>query len=401
MDYFKTNQTFAPTIQKETPTTRYIYPSQTNPPLYSFEEIGEFTCRFNFNTTNTVNNEITNSDEEGNFYFAEEFANKRFKNENCCAGSPITAPTTNTAANTNENNTDSGNDEIFEQVGKKRARCDAENNGNNRMKVCKACKLYQTQIKKRSGMCTICNKVYKFAQEIVEKNNGAMFTFNEETRDFTIICGFNHTFTAPFDMKQLKYWCNRCTRSERDTRKAYFREADAQKRREMSEMQEKLIMQANAVAGCGGGTNNNCNNTMTEDEETTNEDNESDKCYFNNYDNEEYCQDKYGFKEAFNEGRNQDNNEEDKGDNNGGAAATEINIGQFIRGIGGNIARTNRMTEAEFMEYIVELIIKAPQRRIEQFFENMPKGERVRMFRRLARFVHPDKNANRFAKEAF
>lgn len=59
------------------------------------------------------------------------------------------------------------------------------------------------------------------------------------------------------------------------------------------------------------------------------------------------------------------------------------------------------MTEAEFMEYIVELIIKAPQRRIEQFFENMPKGERVRMFRRLARFVHPDKNANRFAKEAF
>lgn len=316
-----------------------------------------------------------------------------------CAGSPITTATTNTT-NTNENNTDSGNDEVFDQVGKKRTRCDNENNG-NRMKVCKACKLYQTQIKKRSGMCTICNKVYKFAQEIVEKNNGAMFTFNEQTCDFTIICGFNHAFTAPFDVRQIKYWCNRCTRSERDTRKAYFREADAQKRREMSEMQEKLIMQANAVAGCGGGTNNNnCNNNnMTEDEETTNEDNESDKCYFNNYDNEEYCQDKYGFKEAFNEGRNQDNNEEDKGENNGGA--TEINIGQFIRGIGGNIARTNRMTEAEFMEYIVELIIKAPQRRIEQFFENMPKGERVRMFRRLARFVHPDKNANRFAKEAF
>jgi hypothetical protein len=78
-----------------------------------------------------------------------------------CAGSPITVATTNTA-NTNENNTDSGNDEVFDHVGKKRTRCDAENNG-NRMKVCKACKLYQTQIKKRSGMCTICNKVYKFA----------------------------------------------------------------------------------------------------------------------------------------------------------------------------------------------------------------------------------------------
>jgi|LauGreDrversion4_2_1035121.scaffolds.fasta_scaffold189792_2 hypothetical protein len=249
-------------------------------------------------------------------------------------------------------------------------------------------------------MCNVCNRVYKFAQEVVEKNNGAMFTFNEETRDFTFTCGFAHTFTAPFDMRQIKFWCSRCTRSERDTRKAYFREADAQKRREMSEMQEKLIMQANAVAGCGGGTNNNCNNNnMTEEEDNTNEDNESDKCYFNNYyDNEEYCQDKYTFKEAFNEGRN--NEEEDKGETTT-AGTNEINIGQFIRGIGGNIGRTNRMTETEFMEYIVELIIKAPQRRIEQFFENMPKGERVRMFRRLARFVHPDKNAHRFAKEAF
>lgn len=397
MEYFKTNQSFAPIVEDATTTARYYNIFHSYSLNYSFGEVGGFAHTFNFNTTTGFSNEITNSDEEANFYFAEEFANKRFKMDNC-AGSPITTATTNTT-NTNENNTDSGNDEVFDQVGKKRTRGDTENHG-NRMKVCKACKLYQTQIKKRSGMCTICNKVYKFAQEIVEKNNGAMFIFNEQTRDFTITCGFNHTFTAPFDMKQIKYWCSRCTRSERDTRKAYFREADAQKRREMSEMQEKLIMQANAVAGCGGGTNNNCNNNnMTEDEETTNEDNESDKCYFNNYDNEEYCQDKYGYKEAFNEGRNQDNNEEDKGDNNG--TATEINIGQFIRGIGGNIGRTNRMTEAEFMEYIVELIIKAPQRRIEQFFENMPKGERVRMFRRLARFVHPDKNANRFAKEAF
>ena len=401
MEHFNMNPAFNTVFDDETTTTRYCNIPYAHSYDFSFEEVGEFARKFNFNNNMAFNQEITNSDEERNFYFAEEHANKRFKIDQCggCTNERISTASTN--PNTNENNStnDSGNDEVFEQVGKKRTRETNENQG-NRMKVCKACKLYYAQIKKRSGMCTVCNRVYKFAQEIVEKNNGAVFIFNEETRDFTITCAFNHTFTAPFDMKQIKYWCTRCTRSERDTRKAYFREADAQKRREMSEMQEKLIMQENAVAGCGGGTNNcNNNNNMTEEEETTNEDNESDKCYFNNYeDNEEYCQEKYGFKEAFNECRNQDNNEEDKGET---AGTTDINIGQFIRGIGGNIGRTNRMTEAEFMEYIVELIIKAPQRRIEQFFENMPKGERVRMFRRLARFVHPDKNAHRFAKEAF
>ncbi len=164
-------------------------------------------------------------------------------------------------------------------------------------------------------------------------------------------------------------------------------------------MQEKLIMQANAVAGCGGGTGfNNCNNNnnMTEEEDTTNEGGEtteSDKCSFNTYD--EFNQDNYTFKEPFNEGRKEEY-EEDKKEIMG-----EINVNNFIGGIGGNIGRANRMTQAQYMEYIVELIIKAPQRRIEQFFENMPKGDRVRMFRRLALFVHPDKNAHRFAKEAF
>lgn len=374
-------------------TTRQVFNLTQAICSYSFEDAGDFTRKFIFPE---FNQEITNSDEET--YFG--FANKRFKvNDDACGGSPnerINTATTNAGTNENNSTNDSGNEEAFEKVGQKRQRTADK----TRIKVCKACKLYQTQLKKRSGMCNVCNRVYKFAQEVVEKNNGAMFTFNEETRDFTFTCGFAHTFTAPFDMRQIKFWCSRCTRSERDTRKAYFREADAQKRREMSEMQEKLIMQANAVAGCGGGTNNNCNNNnMTEEEDNTNEDNESDKCYFNNYyDNEEYCQDKYTFKEAFNEGRN--NEEEDKGETTT-AGTNEINIGQFIRGIGGNIGRTNRMTETEFMEYIVELIIKAPQRRIEQFFENMPKGERVRMFRRLARFVHPDKNAHRFAKEAF
>jgi hypothetical protein len=54
-----------------------------------------------------------------------------------------------------------------------------------------------------------------------------MLVFNEQNREFVVTCAANHTFTAPFDMRQIKYWCNRCTRSERDTRKAFFREADA------------------------------------------------------------------------------------------------------------------------------------------------------------------------------
>ena len=52
MEYFKTNQIFAPIIQKETPTNRYFNISHTYPHYYSFEEIGEFTCTFNFKAWN-------------------------------------------------------------------------------------------------------------------------------------------------------------------------------------------------------------------------------------------------------------------------------------------------------------------------------------------------------------
>ena len=35
------------------------------------------------------------------------------------------------------------------------------------------------------------------------------------------------------------------------------------------------------------------------------------------------------------------------------------------------------------------------------FFIEMPKGQRATMFRRLARYVHPDKNTHKYANEAF
>lgn len=67
----------------------------------------------------------------------------------------------------------------------------------------------------------------------------------------------------------------------------------------------------------------------------------------------------------------------------------------------GSTRSMSDMSEAEFMNYIVELIIRAIPDRIINFFEQMPKGQRVSMFRRLAKYVHPDKNAHRSAKEAF
>jgi hypothetical protein len=53
------------------------------------------------------------------------------------------------------------------------------------------------------------------------------------------------------------------------------------------------------------------------------------------------------------------------------------------------------------MRYIIDLIIRAPEARIINYFAEMPKGERNRMFRRMARFVHPDKNQDGRANEAF
>lgn len=75
-------------------------------------------------------------------------------------------------------------------------------------------------------------------------------------------------------------------------------------------------------------------------------------------------------------------------------------MARFIRAIGGyrNIAT---MPDATFMQYIVELILHTTERRITQYFDAIPKGQRVRMFRRLAKYVHPDKNAHKCAKEAF
>ncbi len=116
MEHFNMNQAFNAAFDDETTTTRYCNIPYAHSYGFSFEEVGEFARKFNFNNNVVFNQEITNSDEERNFYFAEEHANKRFKMDQCggCTNERISTATTN--ANTNENNStnDSGNDEVFQ-----------------------------------------------------------------------------------------------------------------------------------------------------------------------------------------------------------------------------------------------------------------------------------------------
>lgn len=123
-----------------------------------------------------------------------------------------------------------------------------------------------------------------------------------------------------------------------------------------------------------------------------------------------------GDKRGINNNRNTRNNnwtDDDKGGNENddeeeekGAAIniTNDHINGFMRALGarGANANMNTMDEATFMNHIVELILQAPERRIQNYFAELPKAMRVRMYRRLAKFVHPDKNTtNQGANEAF
>jgi hypothetical protein len=110
--------------------------------------------------------------------------------------------------------------------------------------------------------------VYEAAEEIAIKNGGEI-TYDEGVRGFRVSCqGGWHTWTTPFQVKVVKYWCEKCTRTERDTRKAYHRAAEAQRQRELFEQQQRMF-------NCGGGDggcctrndNNNCWNEEEEDED--------------------------------------------------------------------------------------------------------------------------------------
>ena len=83
MEHFNMNPAFNAAFDDETTTTRYCNISYAHSYGFSFEEVGEFARKFNFSNNMAFNQEITNSDEERNFYFAEEHANKRFKMDEC------------------------------------------------------------------------------------------------------------------------------------------------------------------------------------------------------------------------------------------------------------------------------------------------------------------------------
>lgn len=61
----------------------------------------------------------------------------------------------------------------------------------------------------------------------------------------------------------VKKWCKACKNSDREKRKDYYRQADAERQREFERMQRELFEQArNRV---NNDNNNNCNNDYYEE----------------------------------------------------------------------------------------------------------------------------------------
>lgn len=144
-------------------------------------------------------------------------------------------------------------------------------------------------------------------------------------------------------------------------------------------MQAKLIMQAAAAVNKNKGGDNKGGTEMDEADEgegNNNGDDEGDKYIIN-----------------------EEAEEEDKNDTGMIQMDNQTMIANFMRALGQR--QTVFATEQLMMESIVDAIIRVPEQRIINYFAEMPKGQRVKMFRRLARFVHPDKNAHKFANEAF
>jgi hypothetical protein len=108
------------------------------------------------------------------------------------------------------------------------------------LKICGGCKLFFDKVKKTTGMCRNCHKIFTKAEAIADTFDGFV-DFNTETTELTLTCKNAHMWAVAFvpraitggTLKQVKYWCVRCERSERDTRKAFHREQEAEKQREL------------------------------------------------------------------------------------------------------------------------------------------------------------------------
>jgi hypothetical protein len=119
-----------------------------------------------------------------------------------------------------------------------------ENDEEGTLRVCNACKLYFERTKRRTGMCHNCHKLFTKAEGIAEGLEGQILDFDAEASEIVITCKNAHMWRVSFvpraitggTIRQVKYWCARCERSERDARKAFHRERDADRMRELSEM---------------------------------------------------------------------------------------------------------------------------------------------------------------------
>lgn len=198
-------------------------------------------------------------------------------------------------------------------------------------------------------------------------------------------------------IRQVKYWCARCERSERDARKAFHRERDADRMRELSEMQARLIKQAEMCGANEAG----CRSETDEMDEEEEEDIEGDKRGMNNNTrNNTRTRDKRINNSDKPEEEDEIIDEEEKA-----TPITNTDINAFMRAIANprtTVRAMEALTTEQFMHQIVELIIRATEQRMVNFFAALPKAQRTRMFRRLSLFVHPDKNqAHTQANEAF
>lgn len=109
--------------------------------------------------------------------------------------------------------------------------------------ICKVCDLFFAKVKRSTGMCHNCHKVFKQATQVALQcdANAQPLEFIESTKEIRVTCGNRHTWTVPFKVKNVKFWCGQCDRSERDRRKAYHREFDAERQRELREMQAQMM----------------------------------------------------------------------------------------------------------------------------------------------------------------
>ncbi|CDW78290.1 UNKNOWN [Stylonychia lemnae] len=268
----------------------------------------------------------------------------------CTFNRQFQANTSNIAAEFGENNG------FFPEL-KKRETKEAE----KQQTTCIGCKLQFPKLKVNT-FCHNCFKIFNEVAEFVDKKGG-VFEFTDKKCVIKVTCHNQHIFTTDYKLKVVKKWCQACKNTVRDKRKDYYRQADNERQAEFERMQREMFERAR--------TNSN----------STNQDDIEDE-YVNNFDEETKFEDS--------------RQEEFKFTN----AEESQRFFNYI--VNDNVAENNGTQFSEtFLREIVEYIIYEPDYRLIQMFKNIQKDKRMRAYRRLARNIHPDKNAHILAKDAF